>query len=132
MSTISESAEVRIDKWLWAARIFKTRRLAAAAVKGGRVRVNGGRVKPSRFVKAGDQLYIKREDFSFDITLNLIAEKRVSAKQAQLLYTETDESIQQRKQLLDKKCLERKTRVRYGGRPNKQGRRNLMKLRGKG
>jgi len=62
--------DVRIDKWLWAARFFKTRSLAAAAVKGGKVRVNGSRAKSSRLVKGGDQLHIQRGDFSFDITIN--------------------------------------------------------------
>ena len=87
MSSKPEQSETRVDKWLWAARFFKTRSLAAAAVKGGKVRVNGGRAKPSRQIKILDQLHIQRGDFSFDITINAIAEKRVSAKQAQLLYT---------------------------------------------
>jgi len=123
--------EMRIDKWLWAARFFKTRSLAAAAIKGGKVRVNGDRAKPSRLVKILDQLYIKRGDFSFDISIIAIAEKRVSARQAKLLYTETDESIGQREKLTETIRIERKAAAQYGGRPDKQGRRNLMKLQGK-
>jgi len=132
MSIILEPSETRIDKWLWAARFFKTRSLAAAAVKGGKVRVNGGRSKPSRLVKVGDQLHIQRGVFLFDITITVIAEKRVSAKQAQLLYTESQKSIQQREELAETKRIERKASVQYGGRPDKQGRRNLLKLQGKG
>ncbi len=124
--------DVRIDKWLWAARFFKTRSLAAAAVKGGKVRVNAGRAKSSRLVKEGDQLTIQRGDFSFDISIIATAEKRVSAKQAQLLYNESQESIQQREKLAETKRIERKASVQYGGRPNKQGRRDLLKLQGKG
>lgn len=131
MSIILEPSETRIDKWLWAARFFKTRSLAAAAVKGGKVRVNGSRAKPSRLVKILDQLYIKRGDFSFDISIIAIAEKRVSARQAKLLYTETDKSIQQREKLTETIRIERKAAAQYGGRPDKQGRRNLMKLQGK-
>ncbi|HEC27496.1 MAG TPA: RNA-binding protein [Gammaproteobacteria bacterium] len=123
--------EMRIDKWLWAARFFKTRSLAAAAIKGGKVRVNGDRAKPSRLVKILDQLYIKRGDFSFDISIIAIAEKRVSARQAKLLYTETDKSIRQREKLTETIRIERKAAAQYGGRPDKQGRRNLMKLQGK-
>ena len=127
----SEHSETRIDKWLWAARFFKTRSLAAAAVKGGKVRVNGGRAKPSRLLKPGDQLDIKRGDFSFDITIDVIAEKRVSAKQAQLLFTEAPKSIQQREELVETMRIERKASAQYGGRPDKQGRRNLRRLQGK-
>jgi len=122
----------RVDKWLWAARFFKTRSLAAAAVKGGKVRINGGRSKPSRIVQVDDQLLIKRGDFSFEITVIALANKRVSATQAKLLYSESDESIIQRKELAETKRIERKASVRYGGRPDKQGRRNLLRLQGKG
>ncbi len=125
-------SDLRIDKWLWVARFFKTRSLAAAAVKGGKVRINGDRAKPSRLVQTGDQLQIKRGDFSFDITINAMAEKRASAKQAQLLYTESQESIQQREKLAETKRIERKAAAQYGGRPDKQGRRDLLKLQGKG
>jgi len=132
MSSKPEQSETRVDKWLWAARFFKTRSLAAAAVKGGKVRVNGGRAKPSRQIKVLDQLHIQRGDFSFDITINVIAEKRVSAKQAQLLYTESQESIQHREELAETKRIERKASAQYGGRPDKQARRNLRRLQGKG
>ena len=121
----------RIDKWLWAARFYKTRSLAAAAVKAGKVRVNGGRAKPSRMVKHGDQLHITRGDLSFDLTIEFISDKRGPAKQAVQLYTESEESVRKRELLVDEKRLERKAAAQYGGRPDKQGRRNLRRLQGK-
>jgi ribosome-associated heat shock protein Hsp15 len=130
-SAITKATETRIDKWLWAARFFKTRSLAATAVKGGKVRINGGRSKPSRLVKAGDQLHITRGDFEFDITIDVVAEKRGPAKQAMQLYTESDESIQRREQLVDDKRIERRAGAQYGGRPDKKDRRHLRRLQGK-
>ena len=123
--------DTRIDKWLWAARFYKTRSLAAAAVKAGKVRINGGRAKPSRMVKHGDQLHITRGDLSFDLTIEFISDKRGPAKQAVQLYTEAEESIRKRELLVDEKRLERKAAAQYGGRPDKQGRRNLRRLQGK-
>ena len=123
--------DTRIDKWLWAARFYKTRSLAAAAVKAGKVRINGGRAKPSRMVKHGDQLHITRGDLSFDLTIEFISEKRGPAKQAVQLYTESEESVRKRELLVDEKRLERKAAAQYGGRPDKQGRRNLRRLQGK-
>ena len=127
----SPLTETRIDKWLWAARFYKTRSLAAAAVKGGKVRINGGRAKPSRMVKHGDQLHIARGDLSFDLTIEFISDKRGPAKQAVQLYTESEESIRKRELLVDEKRLQRKAAAQYGGRPDKQGRRNLRRLQGK-
>ena len=132
MSTKEGLTNTRIDKWLWAARFFKTRSLAAAAVRAGKARVNGSRAKSSRMVKCGDQLYIQRGDFSFDIRITEIAEKRVSAKQAQLLYSESEQSIRQREELAETKRIERKASVKYGGRPDKKQRRNLLRLKEKG
>lgn len=123
--------DTRIDKWLWAARFYKTRSLAAAAVKAGKVRINGGRAKPSRMVKHGDQLHIARGDLSFDLTIEFISDKRGPAKQAVQLYTESEESVRKRELLVDEKRLERKAAAQYGGRPDKQGRRNLRRLQGK-
>ena len=131
-STKMPPTDTRIDKWLWAARFFKTRSLAAVAVKSGKVRVNEGRAKPSRLVQVDDQLRIQRGNFSYDITINAIAEKRVSAKQAQHLFSESEESIRLREELAETLRIERKASAQYGGRPDKQGRRNLLRLQGKG
>ena len=120
--------ETRIDKWLWAARFFKTRSLAAAAVKSGKVRINSNRAKPSRMVSIDDQITVQRGDFSFDIRVTEIVEKRVSAKQAQLLYSESEQSIRQREELVETKRIERKASADYGGRPDKKQRRDLLRL----
>jgi ribosome-associated heat shock protein Hsp15 len=127
-----EQSETRIDKWLWVARFFKTRSLAAAAVKSGKVRVNEGRAKPSRLVQVDDQLRIQRGNFSYEITINAIVEKRVSAKQAQHLFSESEESIRLREELAETLRIERKASAQYGGRPDKKQRRNLLRMQGKG
>ena len=88
--------KIRLDKWLWAARFFKTRSLASQAVAGGKVHVNGQRVKPARIVQAGDELKITRSEETFIVKILALCEKRRPAVEAQLLYEETAESIQVR------------------------------------
>lgn len=89
----------RLDKWLWAARFFKTRQLAAQAVRGGKVHVNGARCKPAKEITAGDELSISRGPYVFEIRVEGLAAQRQSAKQAQELYTEFEESLAQRQRL---------------------------------
>src|SRR5437868_4570022 len=92
------SDAVRIDKWLWAARFFKTRSLATDAVDGGKVRLNGDRVKPARSVKIGDTLDIDNGSTEWEVLVRDLAEKRGSAAIAQALYAETEKSIAKRQQ----------------------------------
>jgi len=87
---------VRIDKWLWAARFFKTRGLATEMVNGGHVQLNGERIKPSKHVECGDELTITREHEVFIVKVTGLAEKRGSAAIAQTLYTETEPSLKAR------------------------------------
>ena len=91
----NEMAEdkVRIDKWLWAARFFKTRSMAALAVSGGKVHLNGARIKPARIVQTGDELRIRRGEVEFVVIVQGISDKRRPAKEAQLLYEETESSV---------------------------------------
>jgi ribosome-associated heat shock protein Hsp15 len=131
-STKTPPTETRIDKWLWAARFFKTRSLAATAVKGGKVRINDGRAKPSRLVKPGDLLHVTRGEFEYVITIDVITENRGPAAQAIQLYTESEESMLQREKLVDEKRIERKAGAQYGGRPDKKDRRQLRRVQGKG
>jgi len=84
--------KVRIDKWLWAARFYKTRSMAAAAVTGGHVHVNGARVKAARFVAIGDELRIVRNEMEFVVIVQAISGKRGPATVAHTLYEETEES----------------------------------------
>jgi len=118
--------KVRIDKWLWAARFFKTRSMAAQAVAGGRVHVNGARIKPARLVQCGDELRIRRGELEFIVIVQGVSDKRRPAKEAQLLYEETEASIQQREETRTRKRLEAANKM-YGPmkRPDKRARRQI-------
>ena len=89
---------LRIDKWLWAARFFKTRRLAAEAVSGGKVHINGQRCKPAKEVKPGDQVMVTKDQYSWDITIVGINKQRRPASEAVLLYEESPESHKKRQE----------------------------------
>ena len=120
---------VRIDKWLWAARFFKTRSMAAQAVTGGKVHVNGARIKPARMVQLGEELRIRRGELEFIVIVQAVSDKRRPAKEAQLLYAETEESIRQRENTSEQKRLEAADRM-YGPmkRPDKRERRKIRKF----
>jgi ribosome-associated heat shock protein Hsp15 len=120
---------VRIDKWLWAARFFKTRRLAAEAVLGGRVHVNGERVKPSKLVCTEDVLEITKGTERWTVAVEQLAERRGSASVAETLYTETDESRAERAQQALTRRFARALGSDLGARPTKQARRRLDELR---
>lgn len=96
MSDLEAVNKVRLDKWLWAARFFKTRSLATTAVNGGKVHVNDQRVKPSRAISVGDRLTVQRGLERYEIVIDGLSEKRGPAKVAQTLYTESEESIRGR------------------------------------
>ena len=123
--------KIRIDKWLWAARFFKTRALASKAVDGGHVHVNGQRVKSSRQIQVGDELAVKRSQIQIVVVIKELSEKRGPAKQAQLLYEETEESIQQRELQSQQRKLLNASMPRSQGKPNKHQRRQLRKVSGK-
>lgn len=122
---------VRIDKWLWAARLLKTRSLAADAVKGGRVQVNGQRVKPSREVGPGDELEVTVGQLRRTVLVRGVAERRGPAKEAVLLYEETPESIAARELLAEQRRLTSPPPgADLGARPTKRDRRRLDATRG--
>jgi ribosome-associated heat shock protein Hsp15 len=114
---------VRVDKWLWAARLVKTRSLAAEAVKGGRVHVNGRAVKPSRELRPGDKLEITTGAVRRSVLVRATAERRGPAREAALLYEETAESIEARAQAAAERRAAGRTVVNLGGRPTKRDRR---------
>jgi ribosome-associated heat shock protein Hsp15 len=122
-------ASTRIDKWLWAARFFKTRGLATEAVLGGHVQVNGARVKPSRDVRAGDVLEIRIGTVAWTVTVKGVAEKRGPASVARELYEESTESRAAREQHALERRLARPLGADLGARPTKQDRRRLEALR---
>jgi ribosome-associated heat shock protein Hsp15 len=120
---------VRIDKWLWAARFFKTRALAAEAVVGGRVHVNGERVKPAKLIHTDDVLEITRGTERWTVCVSQLAERRGPASVAQGLYSETDESRLARERHALERRFARALGADLGARPTKQARRRLDALR---
>ena len=120
---------VRIDRWLWAARLFKTRSAATEAVLGGRAHVNGARVKPSKEVRPGDRLEVTVGDARRELVVRGVAEKRGPASVAATLYEETPDSIVRREQLADARRLARPLGADLGARPTKRDRRRLDALR---
>jgi ribosome-associated heat shock protein Hsp15 len=122
---------VRTDKWLWAARFFKTRSLAARACELGRISFHGERVKASREVRIGDLLQVKNDSGEFQVEVLLLSEVRGPAAIAQTLYRETEASREERLKL----ALERKSQLDFEGlregKPSKRDRRDLDRLRGR-
>jgi ribosome-associated heat shock protein Hsp15 len=120
----------RIDKWLWAARFFKTRGLATEAVLGGRVRLNDERVKPAKDVRADDVVEVRIGEMRWTVVVRAVAEKRGSARVAATLYDETAESIAERERVAAERRLSRPLGADLGGpRPTKQDRRRIEALR---
>ena len=122
-------AHVRIDKWLWAARLFKTRGLATAAVTGGRVHVNGARVKPAKGVRIGDTIEIAVRGVRRTLNVKKLSDRRGPAAVAVHLYEETPESIAATEQHLLERRLARPLGSDLGTRPTKLARRRLEALR---
>jgi ribosome-associated heat shock protein Hsp15 len=120
---------VRVDRWLWAARFFKTRGAATEAVLGGHVRLNGARVKPARDVAAGDRLEIRRGPERFAVVVTGLAERRGPASVAATLYDETPESVAERRRGRDERRLARPLGAELSARPTKRDRRRLDALR---
>jgi ribosome-associated heat shock protein Hsp15 len=122
---------MRIDKWLWAARFFKTRAIASRACDLGRIQWNGQPAKPAREVKVGDTLLVKNDSGDFQIVILALSEMRGPAAVALTLYRETDASRELRQKLAE----ERKTNPHFEalreGRPSKRDRRDLNRLRGR-
>ena len=123
------SEAVRIDKWLWAARFFKSRSLAAEAVTGGKVEVNGERVKPSREVKAGDLVRVKLGPYEQRLTVRAASDRRGPAAQAALLYEESAGSMAARESLRWQLRHAAPVIVPGEGRPTKKDRRDLRRLK---
>jgi ribosome-associated heat shock protein Hsp15 len=127
---MNETAAVRIDKWLWAARFFKTRSLAAAAVAAGDVRVGGARIKPARPLRIGELLEVQRGDEQLHVVVRGLDDIRGPAPAAQRLYEETAESRQRREQRANARKAAREPALDIRGRPTKRDSRLLRKLRG--
>ena len=121
---------VRIDKWLWAARFFKTRSLATEAVQGGRVHVDGARVKPARDVRLGDRIEIVLGQTTMTVVVRALGDRRGSATAAALLYDETPESRERRDREREQRRLAPPPGADLAGRPSKRDRRRIEAQRG--
>lgn len=120
---------IRIDKWLWAARFFKTRSLATDAVSGGKVKLNSTACKPARDVKPGDVLEISNGETRWQVSVIALSEKRGPASEARLLYLETDESIQAREAEQMRRKFTQEPAAEIHGRPTKRDRRHMDRFR---
>ena len=120
--------KVRIDKWLWAARFFKTRALAREAIKGGKVQLNGSRVKPGKTVALDDRLNIRRGDVEYDIIVLHLGDRRVSATLAQERYQEDPASAARRVAAAEQAKLDYHTRAERPRRPDKRQRRLIVRF----
>jgi ribosome-associated heat shock protein Hsp15 len=123
--------KVRLDKWLWAARIYKTRALASEAVSGGKVYVNGQRVKPGRSVDIGDNLCLTRNGIEMALTICALSDRRGSASIAQSLYEESAQSVAKRQQVIARQRLIGRTAPHPPSRPDKKARRDIARFRGR-
>ncbi len=127
---IEASEKLRIDKWLWAARFFKTRSLAAQAVDAGRVKLAGERIKPSKEIKPGDRLRIHIGEFDWDVEVLGVSARRGPAEQARQLYLEDATSQARRRTLVDERRLMANPAVELKGRPTKRDRRLIHRFTG--
>lgn len=130
---MSEKADdIRLDKWLWAARLYKTRSLATVAINGGKVHVNGARAKPSRDVRVGDAISLTRGEGPMELTVRALSDKRGKAVDAQALYEETLLSVEARAE----RAVLRKSRALKNPapekRPDKHARRHIIRFTKRG
>ena len=120
---------MRLDKWLWAARFFKTRSLATDAVEGGKVKLNGTTVKPAREIKVGDRLELRVGDEPWEVVVQGLNEQRRPAPEARLLYAETPASAEQRARATELRKLAPTPMPEHKGRPTKRDRRQITRFR---
>ncbi|MDM8561318.1 ribosome-associated heat shock protein Hsp15 [Candidatus Parabeggiatoa sp. HSG14] len=128
METSTQTTKIRLDKWLWAARFFKTRSLATDAVNGGKVRLNQQRSKPAKEIHLGDELTIRTGYVDRTVIVQGLSKQRRPAKEAVLLYEETAESIENREQTSELHRQAAATRPRGMGRPTKKERRTIHRF----
>ncbi len=122
--------KIRLDKWLWAARFFKTRSLAIEAVSGGKVHLNGARTKPAREIDIGDKLTIRRGPYEWTVVVRALSLQRGPASAATLLYDETEESKRNREEAVSEIRAQEWRFPHTKGRPSKKNRRDLARFRG--
>lgn len=132
MSDKTPSQGMRLDKWLWAARFFKTRQLACEAITGGKVHLNGQRTKPGKEIRTGSELRIHKGSLEWDITVTTLPTQRRPASEAVHFYEESEASAQRRQQLIDEQRLLRAASPKpESGKPSKRDRRHIHRFTGK-
>jgi ribosome-associated heat shock protein Hsp15 len=124
----SPQQTLRIDKWLWAARFFKTRSIATDAVERGKVKLNGERPKPAKTIKIGDQLEVRGGPFMFSITVMALSDRRGPAIEAAKLYLESEASKIARQQLAEQLRANAASAPLFRGRPTKKARRDIARF----
>jgi len=128
-----DTERVRLDKWLWAARFFKTRQLAGEAINGGKVHLNGQRTKPGKEVRPGNRLHILAGDQEWEVEVRLLATRRRPAAEARTFYEESEESRQRRERQREARRLERSLHPGpLRGKPSKKDRRMIHRFTSKG
>jgi ribosome-associated heat shock protein Hsp15 len=128
MTNNHEDTELRLDKWLWAARFYKTRGLAAEAIKGGKIEVNGQKPKPSKNLRVNDELSIRRGPYEYVITVLRLSERRGPATEAATLYQESEESVERRLRLAEEIKAQTAIHPHFPGRPSKRDRRQIIRF----
>jgi ribosome-associated heat shock protein Hsp15 len=126
----TSDGKCRLDKWLWAARFYKTRSLATDAIDGGKIHVDGDRVKPAKEVRVGQLIHIRRKALDMDIVVKALSVTRRGAPEAALLYDETPESLAKRDNAAVTKEADHAKRERGAGRPTKRQLRDIKKFTG--
>ena len=129
IQTHSSLDKVRLDKWLWAARFYKTRALAREMIEGGKVHYNGQRSKPSKYVEVGASLQVRQGNDLRTVVVVALSEHRRSANEAQLLYQETEESVTKREAISLARKMNALTMPHPDRRPDKKERRDLIKFK---
>ncbi len=129
LSDRTGSERVRLDKWLWAARFFRTRSLAAKAITGGKVQLNGRRAKRASTLHVGDRVRVRKGPIEFQLIVRRLAERRGPASEAVTLYEETPESVRERERSAMLKKAAPAFEFRERGRPSKKQRRQLRRFK---
>ncbi len=132
MKELEKDREVRLDKWLWAARFFKTRSLAAEAVEGGKVHLNGNRTKSSHILRISDELKVRRGPYEWVVVVRGLTLQRGPASEAELLYEETEESKRTREALANEFRFQGRIVSEIKGRPSKKARRDIQRFTRRG
>lgn len=125
----NELNSLRVDKWLWAARFFKTRSLATDAAENGRVQVNGLRAKPAKEIRIGDRVELSIGDMTWELHVEGISDKRGPAPEARKLYRESEASVTRRQQAIENRRLQFEPALEIHGRPTKRDRRQMDRWR---